>query len=227
MTDPTQQSLEATRKQAHPKCISCSVENASGLALEFSVRDDRGVQAEFSCGQIYQGYPGFLHGGITSLLLDSAMANCLFAHQIVAVTARMIIRYLLPVAIDQLAFVKAWIREYEQPEYSGPILFYNEDVIDQPVEEIAALAKKRGIVFHTDAVQTAGKIPRRLCELGADLISISGHKFYGPKGTAALYIREGTPLDPLFAGGPHHARKAKGVSNDAKGSSLIMPIPSF
>jgi cysteine desulfurase len=78
----------------------------------------------------------------------------------------------------------------------------NETGVLQPVEEIAALAKKRGIVFHMDAVQTTGKIPRRLCEFGADLISISAHKFYGPKGTAALYIREGTPLDP-FLQEPH------------------------
>jgi hypothetical protein len=60
MTDPTQQSLEVTRKQAHPDCISCSLENASGLALEFCVRDDKGVQAEFACSQIYQGYPVYV-----------------------------------------------------------------------------------------------------------------------------------------------------------------------
>jgi acyl-coenzyme A thioesterase PaaI-like protein len=117
MTNPTQQSLEATRKQAHPDCIGCSPERASGLALQFCVRDDQGVQAEFACSQIYQGYPGFLHGGISSLLLDSAMANCLFAHQKVAVTARLIVRFLLPIAIDQPAVVKAWIREYEPPLY--------------------------------------------------------------------------------------------------------------
>jgi cysteine desulfurase len=91
----------------------------------------------------------------------------------------------------------------------------NETGVIQPVEEIATLAKKRGIVFHADAVQTAGKIPRRLCELGADLISISAHKFYGPKGTAALYIREGTPLDPLLTGGPHEHSLRAGTENVA------------
>jgi cysteine desulfurase len=91
----------------------------------------------------------------------------------------------------------------------------NETGVFQPVEETAALAKKRGILFHMDAVQTAGKIPRRLCELGADLISISGHKFYGPKGTAALYIREGTPLDPLLTGGPHERSLRAGTENVA------------
>jgi len=117
MTNPTQQSLEVTRKQAHPDCISCSLENSFGLGLEFFVRDDKGVQSEFACSRIYQGYPGFLHGGISSLLLDSAMANCLFAHQKSGVTARLIVRFLLPVAIDQRALVKAWIREYEPPLY--------------------------------------------------------------------------------------------------------------
>jgi acyl-coenzyme A thioesterase PaaI-like protein len=117
MREPSQQSLETTRKQAHPECISCSPENGSGLALQFFVRNDNGVEAEFACSQTYQGYPCFLHGGISSMLLDSAMANCLFAHQKVAVTARLIVRYLLPVAIDQAAVVKAWIREYEPPLY--------------------------------------------------------------------------------------------------------------
>ncbi len=91
----------------------------------------------------------------------------------------------------------------------------NETGVIQPVGEIAALAKKRGIVFHTDAVQTAGKIPGRLCEIGADLISISAHKFYGPKGTAALYIREGTLLDPLLTGGPHERSLRAGTENVA------------
>jgi cysteine desulfurase len=91
----------------------------------------------------------------------------------------------------------------------------NETGVLQPVEEIAALAKKRGIVFHTDAVQAAGKVARRLCEFGADLISISAHKFYGPKGTAALYIREGTPLDPLLTGGPHERNLRAGTENVA------------
>jgi acyl-coenzyme A thioesterase PaaI-like protein len=117
MANPTQQFLESTKKQEHPACISCSRENASGLALSFWVRDDKGVQAEFDCSSVYQGYPGYLHGGISSLLLDSAMANCLFAHQIAAVTARLIIRFLLPVSIDHPAVVKAWIREYEPPLY--------------------------------------------------------------------------------------------------------------
>jgi acyl-coenzyme A thioesterase PaaI-like protein len=117
MTNPTQELLEITRGEQHPACIGCSMVNASGFGLKFVVRDDKGVQAEFDCHSMYQGYPGHLHGGITSLLLDSAMANCLFAHRIAGVTARLIIRFLFPVAIDQPVIVKAWIREYEPPLY--------------------------------------------------------------------------------------------------------------
>ena len=91
----------------------------------------------------------------------------------------------------------------------------NETGVIQPVEEIAAIAKKRRVVFHTDAVQTAGKIPCRLGELGADLVSFSGHKFYGPKGTAALYVRDGTPLLSLLTGGPHERGLRAGTENVA------------
>jgi hypothetical protein len=115
--DPTQENIELTKRKVHPDCIGCSPENASGLALQFLVRTDKGVQAEFSCSRLYQGYPGFLHGGVTSLLLDSAMTNCLFAHRIAAVTARLIVRFILPVNIDQPASVIAWLREYEPPLY--------------------------------------------------------------------------------------------------------------
>jgi cysteine desulfurase len=91
----------------------------------------------------------------------------------------------------------------------------NETGVVQPVEEIAKLAQKRKIIFHSDAVQTAGKIPRPLCAIGADLISVSGHKFYGPKGTAALYVREGTPLHSILTGGPHEHSLRAGTENVA------------
>ena len=148
MTNPTQDSLEITKRQAHPGCIGCGPENTHGLALEFSVRTDMGVQAEFSCSRRYQGYPGFLHGGIASLLLDSAMTNCLFAHHVTAVTARFIIRYLHPVAIDQPATVRAWIREYEPPLYVLEAELAQRDKI-----MVRASAK----FIDRDAIETAGK----------------------------------------------------------------------
>lgn len=91
----------------------------------------------------------------------------------------------------------------------------NETGVVQPVEEIAAITRNRGIVFHTDAVQSAGKLPRRLGELGADLVTFSGHKLHGPKGVAALYVRDGTPLTPVTTGGAHEHGLRAGTENVA------------
>jgi cysteine desulfurase len=91
----------------------------------------------------------------------------------------------------------------------------NETGVIQPVEEIAAITRKRGIVFHTDAVQSAGKLPRRLAELGADLVTLSAHKLYGPKGVAALYVRAGTPLAPVTTGGAQERGLRAGTENVA------------
>ncbi|MDI9613649.1 MAG: PaaI family thioesterase [Acidobacteriota bacterium] len=117
MPVPTQHHLEDSRNREHPDCIACGQGKLPGLGLEFAVCEDQGVRAEFPCARIYQGYPGLLHGGISSMLLDAAMTNCLFAHNISALTARMILRYLHPVEVDRPATVKAWLREYEPPLY--------------------------------------------------------------------------------------------------------------
>lgn len=91
----------------------------------------------------------------------------------------------------------------------------NETGVVQPIEEIGALARQRGIVFHTDAVQSAGKLPLRLARTGADLATFSAHKLYGPKGVAALYVREGTPLLPIVTGGLHEGGLRAGTENVA------------
>jgi cysteine desulfurase len=91
----------------------------------------------------------------------------------------------------------------------------NETGVVQPVEEIAAITRRRGIVLHTDAVQSAGKLPRRIADLGADLVTFSGHKLYGPKGTAALYVRASTALAAVTTGGPHERGLRAGTENVA------------
>ncbi len=89
----------------------------------------------------------------------------------------------------------------------------NEVGTIQPIEEISKIGKKHGIVFHTDAAQSVGKIDTKVNDLGVDLLSAAGHKVYAPKGVGALYIREGTPIEPLIHGAGHEAGRRAGTEN--------------
>jgi len=77
----------------------------------------------------------------------------------------------------------------------------NETGVIQPIEEIAKIAREQGALFHTDAVQTVGHIPVNVREIDCDLLSLSAHKFYGPRGVGALYVKRRTPIVPLIHGG--------------------------
>ncbi|MDD2421830.1 MAG: cysteine desulfurase NifS [Heliobacteriaceae bacterium] len=89
----------------------------------------------------------------------------------------------------------------------------NEVGTIQPIKEIARMAKAKGIIVHTDAVQSVGKIPVDVNELGVDLLSVSAHKIYGPKGIGCLYVRKGTKMLPLMYGGGQERQRRPGTEN--------------
>ncbi|KIL34257.1 cysteine desulfurase [Cohnella kolymensis] len=89
----------------------------------------------------------------------------------------------------------------------------NETGSIQPIAEIAHIACRHGVYLHSDAAQTIGKIPVRVDELGVDMLSLAGHKFYAPKGIGALYIRKGTSIEPLIHGAGHESGMRAGTEN--------------
>jgi cysteine desulfurase len=91
----------------------------------------------------------------------------------------------------------------------------NETGVIFPVEEAAAIARKNGALFHTDAVQAVGKIPINLAASQIDMLSLSGHKLHAPKGIGALYVRKGTPFRPLLVGGHQEKSRRAGTENAA------------
>ena len=96
------------------------------------------------------------------------------------------------------------------------IMFANNEVgTIQPIKKIGEIAKRHGVYFHTDAVQAVGKIPIDVKELGIDLLSLSAHKFYGPKGVGALYVRKGVKMSSFIQGGEQERGRRGGTENVA------------
>ena len=97
------------------------------------------------------------------------------------------------------------------------IMFANNEIgTVEPIKEIGEIVKEKGIIFHTDAVQPLGNIPVDVKDLNVDLLSISAHKIYGPKGIGALFIRKGVPIDNLIHGGAQERKKRAGTENTAE-----------
>ena len=93
-------------------------------------------------------------------------------------------------------------------------MFANNEIgTIEPIEDIAQIAKEKNIIFHTDAVQAIGNIPIDVEELGIDMLSISGHKIYGPKGIGALYVRNGIEFEKIMNGGHQEKNKRAGTEN--------------
>ena len=93
------------------------------------------------------------------------------------------------------------------------MLASNEVGTIQPIAEISKITRRHGILLHTDAVQAVGHMPVHVDELGVDLLTLSAHKFYGPKGIGALYVRKGTTIAPLFYGGMQERGRRAGTEN--------------
>jgi len=89
----------------------------------------------------------------------------------------------------------------------------NEVGTIQPLAEIGVIAREHGITFHTDAAQSVGKIPTKVDDLGVDILTVAGHKFYAPKGIGALYVRNGTRLDSYLHGAGHERGRRAGTEN--------------
>jgi cysteine desulfurase len=96
----------------------------------------------------------------------------------------------------------------------------NEVGTIQPIAEIATVARNAGVLLHTDAAQSVGKIPTGVDSLGVDFLSVAGHKVYAPKGIGALYIREGTRIEPFIHGAGHEKGRRAGTENVLLASAL-------
>lgn len=94
------------------------------------------------------------------------------------------------------------------------IMFANNEIgTIQPIEQIGKLCREKGVIFHTDAVQAVGHVPVDVKKMNIDMLSISGHKFHGPKGVGVLYCKKGTPLFPMIIGGAQENNKRAGTEN--------------
>ncbi|MEM3018354.1 MAG: cysteine desulfurase family protein, partial [Candidatus Bathyarchaeia archaeon] len=122
----------------------------------------------------------------------------------------------LPVDYEGIVNVESLESSISEETILVTVMHANNEIgTIEPIQEIARIAHEHGAIFHTDAVQTVGKIEIDLKKLDVDLLSISAHKFYGPKGVGALYKREGIAIDPIITGGGHEKGLRSGTENVA------------
>jgi uncharacterized protein (TIGR00369 family) len=142
--------LEATGKSTHAECLFCGEQNPIGFKLAFHAQEDGSVRALFACERLLQSYPGTLHGGVVSALLDSAMTNCLFSRGIVAVTAELTVRFLNPVRLDQPAEVTATVTRAR-----GPLYYLQAEL----TQDRTLTARARATFVRRDRASIARRMP--------------------------------------------------------------------
>jgi cysteine desulfurase len=121
---------------------------------------------------------------------------------------------LLPVHEDGLVRIKDLKEAIRDDTVMVTVMFANNEIgTIQPIKEIGSICREKGIIFHTDAVQAVGHIPINVLEMNIDMLSMSAHKFHGPKGIGALYVRKGIKLTGLIEGGAQEKGKRAGTEN--------------
>jgi cysteine desulfurase len=120
----------------------------------------------------------------------------------------------VPVDGQGVIDIDAYEAAFRDDTRLASVMFANNVVgTVQPVAELARIAHEKGAAFHTDAVQAVGSLPVDVKELGVDMLALSGHKLYGPKGIGVLYVKRGTRLTPILHGGGHERRLRSGTEN--------------
>ena len=121
----------------------------------------------------------------------------------------------IPVTTGGRIDIDAFRTDLDGAAYVSVMAANNETGVIQPLREVAELARGKGLPVHSDAIQAVGKIPLNVRELGVDLLSMSAHKFHGPKGMGALWVRTGLRFQPLLYGGGQEAGRRSGTENTA------------